>query len=156
MAISYRAIQYDFTAKFATAAGLIGELSAAGRQGKLSQALKAYTSPSVLVIDEVGYLTYGPDAANVLFHVVNDRYIARRPILFTTNKSPFSEWGDALHDKDLAEAIVDRVLERGRLILLDGPSARTQHIVQPDAQGKVDKVAIISGTNRPEFPESTA
>ena len=86
----------------------------------LSQALKAYTSPAILVIDEVGYLNYGPDAANVLFHVVNDRHILKRPIIFTTNKSPFSDWGEVLHDRDLAEAIVDRILERGRLIILDG------------------------------------
>jgi len=149
MTISYKVIHNDSNAKITTAAALIKELSKAGRQGKLSQALKAYTMPGVLVIDEVGYLTYGPDAANVLFHVVNDRYIARRPIIFTTNKSPFSEWGDALHDKDLADAIVDRVLEKGRLILLDGPSARTQHIAQPEARGNIDKPAIVSGINTP-------
>ena len=40
----------------------------------------------MLVIDEVGYLSYGPDAANVLFQVVNDRYLHQRPIIFTTNK----------------------------------------------------------------------
>jgi DNA replication protein DnaC len=94
VAIAYRAIQNGFTAKFKTASVLIEELSEAGRQGNLRKALKAYTSPSVLVIDELGYLTYGPEAANVLFHVVNDRHILKRPIIFTTNKSPFSDWGE--------------------------------------------------------------
>ena len=68
----------------------------------------------MLVIDEVGYLTYGPDAANVLFHVVNDRHLKKRPMIFTTNK-PLNEWGKVLHDEDMAAAILDRVLERGAL-----------------------------------------
>ena len=156
VAIAYRAIQNGFTAKFTTAAVLIEELSEASKEGKLRQALKEYVSPSVLVIDEVGYLSYGPDAANVLFHVVNERHILNRPILFTTNKSPFEEWGDALHDRDLAEAIVDRVLEKGRIVVLDGPSARTRHLERSkDQNAKIDKPARISGIKRPYFPEST-
>jgi DNA replication protein DnaC len=63
----------------------------------------------------VGYLSYGPDAANVLFQVVNERHLHRRPLVFTTNK-PLRAWGRVLHDPDLAEAILDRVLERGRHI----------------------------------------
>lgn len=156
VAIAYRAIQNGFTARFTTAAVLIEDLSEAGRQGRLRKALKAYTSPSVLVIDELGYLTYGPDAANVLFHVVNDRHILRRPIIFTTNKSPFSDWGEALHDKDLADAIVDRTLERGRLILLDGPSARTRHIPKDEALGNIDEPIRFSGISLSDFPEPTS
>jgi len=61
------------------------------------------------------------------FHVVNDRHLRKRPMIFTTNK-PLIEWGKVLHDEDLAAAILDRVLERGRLIHLDGPSGRTRHL----------------------------
>src|SRR6516225_9335399 len=81
----------------------------------------------VTFIDEVGYLTYGPDAANVLFHVVNERHLRKRLMVFTTNK-PLSESGEVLHDEDLAAAIQDRVLERGRFIHLDRPSGRTRHL----------------------------
>ena len=95
--------------------------SCASRDGRLREALARYLKPHVLVIDEVGYLTYGDDAANVLFHVVNERHIKRRSMVFTTNKHP-KRWGPVLHDDDLAEVIVDRVLERGRLLRLDGPS----------------------------------
>ena len=128
VAIAYKAILNGFTARFTTAAALIEELSTASRDGRLTEALTAYRLPHVLVIDEVGYLTYADDAANVLFHVINERHLKRRPVIFTTNKSPLTEWGDALHDHDLADAIVDRTLERGRLIILDGPSHRTQHL----------------------------
>lgn len=130
IAVAYRAIQNGFTARFVTAAELIDDLSAAFRAGRLSDALTAYTQPDVLVIDEVGYLTYGTDAANMLFHVVNDRHRRKKAMLFTTNK-PLTAWGHVLHDDDLAHAIVDRVLERGRLLTLDGPSMRTRHLNPP-------------------------
>jgi len=101
-------------------------------------------------VDEVGYLTYGPDAANVLFHVVNDRHLRKRPIIFTANKSPLTAWGDVLHDHDLAEAIVDRTLARGRLLVLDGPSHRTLDSKALQAHPTPDK---ISGNPRTTFPE---
>ena len=56
----YRAIQNGFDAFFTTAAALIDDLSAAFCAGELAQALPTYTHPAVLVVDEVGYLTYGP------------------------------------------------------------------------------------------------
>jgi DNA replication protein DnaC len=100
---------------------------------------------SLLVVDEVGYLTYGPDAANVLFHVVNNRHLRKRPMIFTTNK-PFNEWGKSLHVEDLAAAILDHILERGRLIHLDGPSWRTRHLNLEEALPPVAERARISGT----------
>lgn len=127
MSIAYRAIQNGYDARFATAAQLIDDLSAAACEGRLSDALVPYVQPHVLVIDEVGYLTYSADAANVLFQVVDHRYLHKKPMVFTTNKS-LAQWGRVLHDSDLAEAITDRVLERGRFIELRGPSYRTRHL----------------------------
>lgn len=151
VAVAYRAIQNGFEALFTTAAALIDELSRASREGRFSGALARYTRIHVLVIDEVGYLHYGPDAANVLFHLVNERHLAARPMIFTTNK-PLASWGEVLHDPDLAEAIVDRILERGRFLVMDGPSLRTRHI----DHDHLPDPARISGKSRPEFPEPTA
>jgi hypothetical protein len=72
--------------------------------------------------------TDGPDAANALFHAVNDCHLKKQPIVFTTNKSPLTAWGSVLHDHDLGEAVFDRILERGRLLVLDGPSYRMRHL----------------------------
>ena len=155
VAIAYRAIQNGFSALFRTAASLIEELSSATSKGKLRETLAGYLQPNVLVVDEVGYLSYGPDAANVLFHVVSERHLRRRPIIFTTNKSPITAWGEVLHDHDLAEAIVDRVLERGGLIVLDGPSCRTRHLELDRALGARQNAASIPGKHRPHFPEPT-
>lgn len=158
VAIAYRAIQNGFESLCITAAALIDDLSNASREGRLRQALQTYTHPHVLVVDEVGYLSYGDDAANVLFHVVNERHLNHRSMVFTTNKRP-RDWGRVLHDQDLADTIVDRVLERGRLLHLDGPSIRTQHLDQADldeaatSEPPSTEPARIPGNDRPEFPE---
>jgi DNA replication protein DnaC len=159
IAIAYRAIQNGFDAFFTTAATLIDDLSNAFRAGELAQALPMYTHPAVLVVDEVGYLTYGTDAANMLFHVVNERHRRHRSMIFTTNK-PLKAWGRVLHDDDLAQAILDRVLERGRLMRLDGPSVRTLHVnldeaMREESDQGATQVARISGKTWPEFPEPT-
>jgi DNA replication protein DnaC len=154
VAIGYRAIQNGFETLCATAAELIENLSNASKRGQLQEALVTYTRPHVLLIDEMGYLTYGPDAANVLFHVVNHRHLKKRPMIFTTNK-PLSEWGKVLHDEDLAAAILDRVLERGRFIQLDGPSGRTRHLNLEEVWPSTTERARISGICVPEFPEPT-
>ena len=154
IAIAYRAMQNGFDALFTTAAELIDDLSSASRDGKLREALDRYVKPHVLVVDEVGYLPYGDDAASVLYHVVNDRHIRRRSMVFTTNKHP-KRWGNVLHDDDLAEAIVDRVLERGRLLRLDGPSLRTKHLPADEVGEEYtqQEPARVSGKDAAEFPE---
>jgi DNA replication protein DnaC len=157
VAIGYRAIQNGFDTLFVTAAELIEDLHVASRDSRLADALVRYVSPHVLIVDEVGYLTYSHDAANVLYHVVTKRHQARRSMVFTSNKQP-DDWGVVLHDDDLAAAIVDRVLERGRLLKLDGPSMRTRHLgldAPAHAAAGSQVVDRISGIPSPEFPEPT-
>lgn len=154
IAIAYRAIQNGYEALFTSAAGMIEDLSTATRRGGLARTLADYTHPPALVIDEVGYLTVGGDAANLMFQVVNERYLHRRPMLFTNNK-PLAAWGLVLHDPDLAEAILDRVLERGRLVELRGASYRTRHLKAVDHRSATPEVVRISGDQRSDFPEPT-
>jgi len=127
IALAYKAIQNGFEARFVTAADLIDELHAAANDGTLRDATAAYVHPHVLIIDEVGYLRCASDAANVLYGVVDQRCLKRRPIVFTTNK-PLKRWGEVLHDPELAEALLDRVLERGDHIRLAGTSFRTRAV----------------------------
>lgn len=134
VAIGYRAIQNGFTARFVGASALIDELGIASRDGRLREATAAWVEPSVLIIDEVGYLAHAQDAANVLFGVVDQRYLHKKPLIFTTNKK-LRAWGDVLHDHDLAEVILDRVLERGQHLVLGGRSWRTRHLDPEDVGG---------------------
>jgi DNA replication protein DnaC len=173
IAIAYRAIQNGYEARFALANEMLESLSLAAQEGRLRHALSEYVEPDVLVIDEVGYLTHRPDAANVLYHVVNLRHHLRRPMLLTTNK-PTAAWGQVLHDGDLAEAILDRVLERGRIFELRGRSYRTRHLedelrpgrgeaalqsqaeTRPAPQREEGGRRRIPGIDGAEFPEPTA
>lgn len=127
VALAYRAIQNGFDARFVTASGLIDDLHAAAIAGNLREKTAEYVAPHVLVVDEVGYLQCAADAANVLYGVVDQRCLKRKPLVFTTNK-PLKRWGEVLHDHELAEALLDRVLERGQHIRLAGPSWRTRDI----------------------------
>ncbi|MBW2233572.1 MAG: IS21-like element helper ATPase IstB [Deltaproteobacteria bacterium] len=123
IAFAYKAIQNGFVARFVTLAEMLNDLHRATRDGDLDAAVEPFVDPDVLVLDELGYLTYGPDAANLLFQVVDRRYLAQRPVIVTSNKQP-GEWGRVLHDPDLADAIVDRLLERGEVVQLRGKSYR--------------------------------
>ncbi len=125
IAVAYRAIQNGFEARFVSASALIDDLHAAAMKGTLREATAAYVQPHVLVVDEVGYLQCADDAANVLYGVVDQRCLKRRPLVFTTNK-PLKAWGEVLHDHELADALLDRVLERGEHVRLGGRSWRTR------------------------------
>jgi len=140
IAIAYRAIQHGYEARFVGADALIGELSRAAAKGRLETALEPFLHPHVLVIDELGYLSHAPDAANVLYRVINERYLAQKPMLLTTNK-PLAALGDVLHDGDLAEAILDRLLERGVHFTMRGRSYRTRHLAEEDTPTRRTKTA---------------
>lgn len=142
IAIAFAAIQNGADARFSSAAHLIDDLTGAAAAGELKKAAEPYIAAKVLVIDEIGYLPHASDAANVLYQIVDARYLRRRPIIFTTNK-PLSQWGAVLHDNDLAEALLDRIFENGRHIPLEGKSWRTGNRVPivddaaPDSQETV-------------------
>lgn len=109
----------------------------------------ALHAPACARRGRVGYLSLRDDAANVLHHVVNGRYLKRRPMIFTTNKS-LNAWGEILHDPDLAAAIIDRTLEKGRLVSLDGTSRRTNRMdTSADSllSTSGEKTARTSGTH---------
>ena len=152
IAIAYRAILNGYEALFTTADELIGRLSSAAHSKNSRTVLAEYCQPQVLVIDAVGYLACAPDAAKVMFQVVNERCLARKPMLFTMNK-PIDEWGRVLHAPDFPKANFDRVLERGRIIQTQGPSYRTRQ-VQTSQTGR--DYAKISGNGVRELPEPAA
>src|SRR5207244_9339019 len=81
-------------------------------------------------------------------------HIQKIPMIVTSNK-PLSEWDTVLQYEDLSAAILDRVLERGRFIHLDGPSGRTRHLNLEEILPAVAERARISGIRVPEFPEPT-
>ena len=133
VALAYKAIQHGAEARFVTCTELIHQLTEARRHGRWEATLKRVLTPEVLIVDEVGYLGYGPEAASVLFPVIDQRYLrGNRPVLLTTNKDP-RQWGSVLHDADLSAAILDRLLHRGEVLRLGGRSYRQHRPGQPPA-----------------------
>jgi DNA replication protein DnaC len=131
VALAYKAVQQGAEARFLTCTDLINRLTTARVRGHWDVTLAQFLDPHVLVIDEVGYLGYGPDAASVLYSVIDKRYLrGNRPILLTTNKDP-KESGQVLHDPDLAAAILDRLMHRGELLPMTGQSYRQHRPGQP-------------------------
>jgi hypothetical protein len=156
VAIAYRAIHERLEVLFATAAARIDDPSHASCEGRLVDALLTYPHLLLLVIDEVGYLICGSDVGNGVFYVVNVWHLGRRAMILAANK-PLNARGRLPQDPDLAAAILDRALERGRLFQLAGPSLRTRRLGldDPITPEPSSQPAIIFGISRPGFLEPT-
>jgi DNA replication protein DnaC len=121
--LGYVACQKGISARFTRAVDMINDLTTAQINGTLGKALRAYTTPSLLLLDELGYLPVDKRGADLMFQVVAARY-ETGSIVITTNRT-FKDWG-AIFDVDntLATALIDRLMHHGEAIVIQGPSYR--------------------------------
>lgn len=124
IALGYRAAQSGIKTRFITAADLMLQLGAAQRQGRLKAYLnRAILAPKLLVIDEIGYLPFGREEANLFFQVVAQRYEKGSMIL--KSNLPFTQWANAFSDDaTLTAAMLDRLLHHAHILTLTGESYR--------------------------------
>jgi DNA replication protein DnaC len=124
IALAYRAAQAGFKTRFVTAADLMLQLGSAQRQGRLKEYFnRAVLGPRLLVIDEIGYLPFGREEANLFFQVVAKRY--EKGAMILTSNLPFTQWADAFHgDTTLTAAMLDRLLHHAHILTLTGESYR--------------------------------
>ena len=124
LALAYRAVMARIKTRFITAADLMLQLAAAHRKDQLKGYLgRAILAPRLLVIDEMGYLPFGRDEANLLFQVIAKRY-EKGAVIITSNLA-FSDWAGALaNDATLTAALLDRLLHHGHIVTLRGDSYR--------------------------------
>jgi DNA replication protein DnaC len=124
LALAYRAIMAGHKVRFVTAADLMLQLSAARSQGRLKQYMnRAVIGPKLLVIDEIGYLPFGREEANLFFNVVANRY-ERGSVVLTSNL-PFTQWASAFaDDQTLTAAMLDRLLHHAHIVQIAGESYR--------------------------------
>jgi DNA replication protein DnaC len=122
IALAIKALAAGYSALFTTLTHLAEALDTASYPGLLRQRLRRYTTPSVLIIDEVGYTKLTPGQAHHFFELVTARY-EHGSILLTSNTS-FSEWGSLLGDDVLATALLDRLLHHAEVIAINGSSYR--------------------------------
>ncbi|MCG8469836.1 MAG: IS21-like element helper ATPase IstB [Gemmatimonadetes bacterium] len=107
---------------YGTLADLITSLEEAQAAGTLKQRLKVLTHPSLLVVDEIGYLPVAPTGAMLFFQLMSRRY-ERASTVLTSNK-PFEEWGDVFGDDVMAAALIDRLLHHCHIVNIRGNSYR--------------------------------
>src|SRR5712692_4749796 len=122
LALSVKALAAGHSALFTTLSQLAESLETASHPGLMRQRLRRYTTPSVLVIDEVGYTRLTPGQAHYFFELVTARY-EHGSILLTSNTS-FSAWGNLLGDEVLATALLDRLLHHAEVLAINGSSYR--------------------------------
>jgi DNA replication protein DnaC len=116
------ACENDVKVMFKTAAGLVNELMDAKRAGRLSIAMKQMKKIDLLILDELGYITFDIEGAELLFQILAARYETLSTII-TTNLS-FSEWIKVFHDKTLTAALRDRITHRAIVVNMNGESYR--------------------------------
>jgi len=120
--LAVAACRAGYSIYFTTLDDLVRKLKVAEATGRFNRQLQYYLRPSVLVVDEVGYLPLDRTEANMVFQLVSRRY-ERGSIILTSNKS-FAEWGSVLGDDVLATAILDRLLHHCDVLSINGPSYR--------------------------------
>jgi DNA replication protein DnaC len=122
-ALGYTACERGYSVRFTRAVDMLNHLTTAQINGLLSQALKAYVRPQVLLLDELGYLPIDKRGADLLFQVVAARY-ETGSIVLTTNRA-FREWGTLFDmDNTLATALIDRLMHHGEALVIKGDSYR--------------------------------
>lgn len=122
VSLGLKAIEAGYRVLFTTAANLITALTKAHGEGRLEEKLKVYTTPRLLIIDEIGYLPIDRGGANLFFQLISRRY-ERGPMILTSNQS-FGAWGEVFGDRVIATAILDRLLHHAVTLNIRGNSYR--------------------------------
>lgn len=120
--VAHQALICGHTVKFTTAGELLGDLAALDSDAALRRRLRHYASPDLLVIDEIGYLSYSNRHADLLFELVSRRY-ETKSTLVTTNKA-FSAWSEVFPNASCVVSLIDRLVHHSEVVAIEGESYR--------------------------------
>ena len=120
--LGIRACQAGHRVAFATAAEWVARLAAAHHTGRLQAEITKLGRIPLVVVDEVGYIPFEPEAANLFFQLVSARY--ERASLIVTSNKPFGRWGEVFGDDVVAAAMIDRLVHHAEVVSLRGDSYR--------------------------------
>jgi len=121
-ALGVEAVRAGHSVYFSPLADIIDSLAKADREGRLRERIRFLCRASLLIIDEIGYLTVGAPAGNLFFQLVNARY-EKGAMILTSNRG-FAEWGDVFGDPVVATALLDRLLHHAVVVHIEGASYR--------------------------------
>jgi DNA replication protein DnaC len=130
--IAYQAVIAGHTVLFTTAGQLLGNLAALDSDSALRRRLHHYAYPSLLVVDEVGYLSYSNRHADLMFELISRRY-QNKSTLITTNRS-FTEWKEVFPNAACVVSLVDRLVHRAEIIAIEGDSYRAKEARERNEQ----------------------
>lgn len=120
--LGIRACQAGHRVAFATAAEWVARLAVAHHAGRLQDEITKLGRIPLLIIDEVGYIPFEAESANLFFQLVSARY--ERASLIVTSNKPFGRWGEVFGDDVVAAAMIDRLIRHAEVISLKGDSYR--------------------------------
>ncbi|WP_030614191.1 IS21-like element helper ATPase IstB [Streptomyces fulvoviolaceus] len=120
--LGIRACQAGHRTAFATAAQWVTRLADAHHAGRLADELTRLSRIPLIIVDEVGYIPFEPEAANLFFQFISGRY-EHASVIVTSNK-PFGRWGEVFGDDTVAAAMIDRLVHHAEVISLKGDSYR--------------------------------
>ena len=121
-ALGVEAVRAGRSVYFSPLADIIDSLARADREGRLRERIRYLCRSSLLIIDEIGYLSVGAVAGNLIFQLVNARY-ERGAMILTSNRG-FAEWGQVFGDPVVATALLDRLLHHAIVVHIEGASYR--------------------------------
>jgi len=127
-AIGQLACLRGYRVRFVVAADLVNDLVAAQAKNTLQRRLAAWAAPELLLVDELGYLSFDARGADLLYQVFNRRY-QRASTIVTTNLA-FKDWGQLFHNSAAASAIADRLVHKGTLVRIVGKSRRSDQTLE--------------------------
>jgi len=141
--IAHQAVLQGHNVLFTSASQMLNELAAQDGDSALKRRLAQYARPHLLVIDEVGYLSYSNRHADLLFEIISRRY-EERSTMITTNR-PFQEWSEVFPNAACVVSLVDRLVHHSEIISIEGESYRLkeakEHRQQQAASRKKRKAA---------------
>jgi DNA replication protein DnaC len=137
--LGYQAVLAGHTALFITAGQLLGELAALDSDSALRRRLRFYAAPDVLLIDEVGYLSYSNRHADLLFELVSRRYQHKSTVV-TTNRA-FAEWGEVFPNAACVVSLIDRLMHRAEVVRIEGKSYRQKEADERESARKAERLA---------------
>jgi DNA replication protein DnaC len=123
--LGIKAVHAGHTVLFDSATNWITRLANAHNDGRLHAELKRIRRYKLIIVDEIGYLPFDPDSANLFFQLVSARY--EQGSMIVTSNLPFARWGETLSDDIVAAATIDRLVHHADVIALDGKSYRTRN-----------------------------
>jgi DNA replication protein DnaC len=135
IALGVAATQAGYQTYFTSAAEMVHNLQSAHLSGNAQYKMRLYLSPTVLVVDELGYLPLDQASANWIFQVVSRRYEKGAPIILTSNRG-FSDWGQVFADQVVAAAVVDRLLHNAVVLNIRGRSYRMRDYQEEPPHGR--------------------